>query len=194
MRLSPTKEDILNAAIAIVKVQGISGITMRQVATASNKSLSNLQYHFKSKQELIHGLVFYYFKECNHFMDEFIQTYKDSSDLTEVTKELASTIIEATEDDNDLCIVFREVWALANREKEIKLILDQYYKEFIGKVADFWVTKEASRQSAETAASFLIPFTEGYSITHNSSLTAKENLKAELSRILTGILCKNEQT
>ena len=55
-RTQNTQQAVLLAATTILIEQGVSGFSVRKVAQEANISLGNLQYHFPTRNHLIHGL------------------------------------------------------------------------------------------------------------------------------------------
>ena len=52
-------KDILNAACNVLIEDGYSQFSLRNIARSAGIHLSNLQYYFAGKNELIHGLVYF---------------------------------------------------------------------------------------------------------------------------------------
>lgn len=56
MTTRPTKERILDAAHALFNRKGVPAVTMRQLAQAAEMSQGNLNYHFRTKEEILEAL------------------------------------------------------------------------------------------------------------------------------------------
>lgn len=55
-KISKTQEDLLRAARAVLREHGFSGLSTRRVADAANTQMSQIRYHFGSKEGLILAL------------------------------------------------------------------------------------------------------------------------------------------
>ena len=64
MKKNAKTEQILDIALVILEKNGDYGVTMRQVAAQSGMSLSNVQYYFKNKDELLKAMADRYFSQC----------------------------------------------------------------------------------------------------------------------------------
>lgn len=66
------KQEILHTAIEIIADEGYSGLSMRSLARASGMKLGALQYHFRTREELLRSIMGYIDKhireafEVNH--------------------------------------------------------------------------------------------------------------------------------
>ncbi len=56
-QLSPRQSELLQVALAILRTDGIDGLTLRRVAQEDGVQLASIQYHFGSKQGLIEALL-----------------------------------------------------------------------------------------------------------------------------------------
>ena len=52
-----TRENILDAALKLVREQGVTSLTLEKAAKAAGLSKGGILYHFKSKDELVSGMV-----------------------------------------------------------------------------------------------------------------------------------------
>ena len=56
--MSKTREKILQTALKLFNMNGLSQVTIRQIAMEMGISSGNLNYHFKKKEEIIEALYF----------------------------------------------------------------------------------------------------------------------------------------
>lgn len=56
MASAETRQKILDAAETLFTENGINGVSLRQIAADADIRISNLQYHFKTKEELYHAV------------------------------------------------------------------------------------------------------------------------------------------
>ena len=68
--VNPKMQRIINHGLALLKENGDHGLTMRQVAVNAGMSLSNVQYYFSTKNDLLKGMVDTYFQQCEKQFDE----------------------------------------------------------------------------------------------------------------------------
>jgi AcrR family transcriptional regulator len=118
---------ILDAAEKLLLEQGYHSLSLRNVAAAAGLSMSNLQYYFPNKDQMIQAL-----------MDKIIQAYLDQfGALLEETGENAEEqfIVVISHVINDLnnkktTSFFPELWALANHTDHVTEIMDNMYAKY----------------------------------------------------------------
>jgi AcrR family transcriptional regulator len=160
------KARIIECALELLCEQGDKGLTMRQVAVCSKMSLSNVQYYFKNRDALLVGLIDYYLKECNESYDSHLNNVPDAEKL----KRIISLSIGNSES-SSVCNIFKELWAIADRNPIVKNHLNDYYKFFAKKLTNqlkVLAGPECADQSIDEAVSLILPLIEGYSITKNA--------------------------
>ena len=64
--MNSTKNRILQVARAVLVKQGSGGFSMRKVAAEAAITLGNVQYHYKTKTDLLSGLMVWYVAENRH--------------------------------------------------------------------------------------------------------------------------------
>jgi AcrR family transcriptional regulator len=186
--MSPKVEHILNCAMTILKESGNQGLTMRKVAETADMRLSNLQYYFKTKELLLGALL-----------ENFLLGYAESMQLLSISdqynsekklKLLISYILNDIEN-NDCAVIFKEIWAISERNSGVKKAVDAYYKklhvilfEALKKVAP----ENCQEQQVNNAVAILLPFIEGYCITSSNLKLSSNKLAEQLSLILHGLL------
>jgi len=109
---------IIDCALAIMRDHGEHGLTMRQVATRAGMSLSNLQYYFKNKNELLKGMVDFYFDKCATLFEKQLMASRATS-LRQRINDLISFSLAYGDSLTEICKIFREFWAIATRNEEI---------------------------------------------------------------------------
>ena len=83
--MSERKKQILQAAIDIITGQGYGALTMRALARASGIKLGALQYHFKTRDDMLRALVGYIAEEYQNKIMLFKTNYRD---LAEARKDV----------------------------------------------------------------------------------------------------------
>jgi AcrR family transcriptional regulator len=83
-RTSKTRNRLLDAAGHVVRRDGAQALTLDAVAAEAEVSKGGLLYHFKSKRELVEGMVERWLKEFEHDIDQadpaFVRGYVRASD------------------------------------------------------------------------------------------------------------------
>lgn len=157
-------ERVLDIALQLLKDNGDYGVTMRQVATNANMSLSNVQYYFKNKDELLKAMASRYFGAClkeMHEMEAIERSSSQEKDINALLKGFLSHGLEISE----MCRIFREYWAISTRNEAIDIHVKEYYREMVSVLSTILRPASKSEQGLSQAVSIIIPFVEGYSIT-----------------------------
>jgi AcrR family transcriptional regulator len=177
----------------ILKESGDQGLTMRKVAEAAGMRLSNVQYYFKTKEWLLGALL-----------EGFLLAYAESMQLLSLPKQdnsekklslLALHILTDIES-NDCAVIFKEMWAIAERNSAVKKAVDEYYKKLIAML--FEALKQAAPencqgQQLDNAVAILLPFIEGYCITSANLNVSTKKLSEQLGSILYKLLSESNQ-
>lgn len=187
MSKNSTAEKIIDCALLLLRERGDQGLSMRQLAQQAGISLSNVQYHFKNKDELLTRLADRYFNQClDDIREQTAPLTRDSlhSQLPELLKVFLANGMQLTE----TCRIFREYWAMASRNPVIDDYLDRYYRQLSRLLSQQLEPVAASPQALSRSVSLLIPFFEGYSITARSLPETTDSMAEQLSDILIRLL------
>lgn len=177
-----TKRQIIRSALEILKAEGTEGLTLRKVATRAGMSLGNLQYHYRNKSALFGGLAEHYFDECSDLLKSYKPLGTDH-DLAPRIKHLISFFLDHLDHITDMCRIFRELWALATRDNDIREQLLDYYRCSAKEMEVLFLDITDSREASRDIVALLMPYFEGYSITHD----ALEHDKEEIADLLTSL-------
>lgn len=171
-------EKILDVAIEILRTEGDFGVTMRKVASTADMSLSNVQYYFKTKDDLLKAMADRYFQQC---LDDLKAqpVIKNSNDLKPLIAMLLSHVYETS----DMCRIFREYWAISTRNESIESYLRSYYSSMVEITKGKLHPLAESDEKLSQAVSILIPFVEGYSVTAKSLPSELETVVELLEEI-----------
>lgn len=152
---------ILEKTISIIEQEGVMNLSMRKVAGECGLTLSNLQYYYPDKTELLQASAEYFFAECeNQIISEkniFLNSDKKSAE--EFLKKILELLI--IQDKTQTHTFFREFWVLAIRDEAFDKALHEYYSRYARRMIDLI---SESFPYAKQFASLLIPFAEGYSL------------------------------
>jgi len=160
----PREAEILRNAAEILRTGGDASLTMRAVATATEISLSNVQYYFKSKDELLEALVEDYFAECAALVEETAAQYATKKGRAKLTAFLTKVMSDDT-DMKQMCAMFRELWAIATRNPQVETLLGSYYQQTRELLAATLFPEVTDKRVRKRIGLLLIPYIEGYSIT-----------------------------
>ncbi|MFT6408748.1 MAG: AcrR family transcriptional regulator [Arenicella sp.] len=174
--------------MTILKESGDQGLTMRQVAAAADMRLSNLQYYFKTKELLLGALLEGFLLEYAAAMQ--LLSFPEQPGPEKKLGLLAWHILNDIES-SDCAVVFKEIWAIAERNSAVKKALDEYYIKLHAML--FEAIKETApencqQQQLDSAVAILLPFIEGYCITASSLKVSSKKLSEQLGLILYKIL------
>ena len=185
MKRNKKSDKIIDCALVLLKNHGDHGLTMRQVAQRAEMSLSNVQYYFKNKDELLTALADRYFNQCLEEIQQAKQLPSDGDLKAEMAKLLKEFLAHGLEM-SEMCRIFREYWAIATRNRVIEEYLHNYYKR-LAEILSEKLQPVASNPTALSASvTLIIPFVEGYTITASS---LPQDID-EVTEMLTGIAMK----
>ena len=189
--MSSKTEHILNCAMAILKESGDQGLTMRQVAATADMRLSNVQYYFKTKELLLRALLEGFLVEYAESMQVFSFPEQQDSE-----KKLGLLVLHILNDieSSDCAVVFKEIWAIAERNSAVKKAVDEYYKKLhamLFEALEQTAPENCQRQQLDNAVAILLPFIEGYCITSSNLNVSTEKLSEQLGHMLYKLLSES---
>lgn len=147
---------------------------MRKLADRAGMRLSNVQYYFKSRDDVLKAMVALYFKDCTESVIDATKTC-DAYSTRDRLYFLIRLALNHGETLSDMCRTFRELWAISNRNPAVHECLMAYYRDFADMLVDFVADQRLRPSTRDRLKCLLTPFIEGYSITAPSlPLTADE--------------------
>ncbi len=155
------KEQIIEAACATLIREGSSNFSMRKVAGELSMSLGNLQYHFKTKSDLIQGILKRNIDLYRIEFEKFIQNNKKGKEG--VKKFIRMILIDEAKDDGDQLFIALNSFA---DQKGIEIPVQYFYRETFSILGEFLETIAnfpCSSQALHCASALLLPYIEGYS-------------------------------
>ncbi|MEM6624368.1 MAG: TetR/AcrR family transcriptional regulator [Pseudomonadota bacterium] len=180
--LSDKEQMILGCALELLKEDGDAGLTMRKLAGRAGMRLSNVQYYFKSRDDVLKAMATRYFAEC---AAQVHQLTKDNPASTK--RERCELLIQAGlhhgDELSDMCRIFRELWAISSRNAAIRDHMSDYYKTFSALITGFVLGDAADQDCRNRLATLLLPFFEGYSVTASSVPMSTEQVAEMLTEI-----------
>lgn len=126
--------------------------------------LSNVQYYFKSRDDVLAAMVGQYFRECTASLVRLTEE-SNAATARERLHYLVQAGLSHGQHVSDMCRAFREIWAISSRNELIDGCLMDYYRNFSELVADFAFPEGIDDGARRRLMTLLVPFFEGYSIT-----------------------------
>lgn len=166
----------------MLKDYGTEGLTMRKVAAQAEISLGNLQYHYKDRSALLGGLAEHYFGECSGMLDDYRHS-PENGEREEQLHQLVLFFLDHVDHISDMCRIFREIWALSARDEQIHKQMVDYYEITVKKLSSLLIPLSGCEKAAADAASLLLPYIEGYSITCRALPQTKEETALMLTKV-----------
>jgi AcrR family transcriptional regulator len=158
-----TKRQIILVATELIKSEGAEGLSLRKVATAAGLSLSNLQYHYAGKQKLLAGVAAYYTELCLSLLAAF-PVAPATATRRESLRVPIAYLMSHVDHLSDMCIIFRELWALSSRNAEMAEQLGVYYQGYADGLVQVLCSPCGGDGPARRVVALLIPYVEGYSV------------------------------
>lgn len=177
-----TIASIIEQTTYLLTKEGVGGLSMRKVADLTKIRLSNLQYYFKDRDELLKATIDHYFKQCQEDVLKSLPSpaNKTSTTLEDILRETLQQGLIVGEV-NAQCAMFREIWALSTRNSNIATSLQDYYRQYCQ-----WLVQLIASYTTQpkVVVSLLTPYVEGYSITGASLPLGKKEVIALLIKLV----------
>jgi len=186
--MNQKKKHILNCAMVILKESGDQGLSMRKVAEKAEMRLSNLQYYFKTKELLLAALLEGFLLDYAKSMQS--HSFLEHENPEEGLKQLVLYILTEIET-GECAVVFKELWAIAERNVAVKQAVDTYYQNLhimLYTVLENVASDNCPAQQLNSAVAILLPFIEGYCITRSNLRVSTEELSNHLAILLYTLL------
>ncbi|MEH6632485.1 MAG: TetR/AcrR family transcriptional regulator [Halopseudomonas aestusnigri] len=181
------RDEISKAAMALLIQGGGENLSMRKIAEEAGISLGNLQYHYKTKEDLLTALL-------NGFLDQYLTEnwVLEGSKHISGDQQLEQMFLGIVTHDSfeDCSVVFKELWALSQRNENIENALTAYYIKTHSFLCDTigQLHGRVDDPKISRVADVLIPFFEGYCITKKALGSNPVLLARDLSIITNSYL------
>lgn len=185
-----TKERIAEAALRVLRRHGSVGLSMRKVASEAGVSLSNLQYHYGSREELLAGVVVHHFGLCQAALTRGMAKHSGDPLLAMLTVSLTDKKVL------EVARIFRELFALAEIDKGVRKKLRIYYASLCaGAVDQLLETGMASdTRRAQQVVALLTTSIEGYYLVGDATGVDAEDMVSLLHRVALAMLAPLEES
>jgi len=125
--MTDRKREILQAALELIADEGYGGLSMRALARASGMKLGALQYHFRTWEDMLRGLV-------NFIAVEFRQRLEAKKGATGSlsVRDIAEFMLDESEEDDWLADkLWPQLWAMQQVEPLVSDLLEDVYAEYL---------------------------------------------------------------
>jgi len=189
------KEQILDAALAVIVSNGYDNSRMDDIVATSKLSKGAIYWYYKSKKEmyldLINFWVLRYSVTLNHIVEE------DASPSQQL-KDLFQYFIDQNESDPQPFVALTEFWSMAQKDPDFKKKLQKVYTHFlelIDKIINRGIQSGEFKQvnSRITALSIMVNIESinWFTIFEAHGVTVKEYMETITDFILSGLLKKH---
>jgi AcrR family transcriptional regulator len=128
--VSDRKQQILQEAIGIIASEGYGKLTMRALARASGMKLGALQYHFRTREDMLRALAAY-ISETYRASFEALKPGVKAPGLRDIVRFIAEdspgSVLKADR-------LFPQLWAMAQVEPLMEALLDEIYVVYLDKL------------------------------------------------------------
>ena len=184
---SDKETHILECALGLLIETGDAGLTMRKLADRAGMRLSNVQYYYKSRDDVLVAMVERYFDECTENLCT-LMTQSEAQTRRERVRFLVHAGLSHGHEISDMCRAFREIWAISSRNPVIDQCLMRYYAGFADVIAGYAFGNEANPSRRAQLKALLVPYFEGYSITARSVALDHESTAEMLTDMVLGAM------
>ncbi len=156
---STKKEMIINVAYNILTTEGSSSFSMRKVAAGASMSLGNLQYYYKTKTDLINGILENYISMYKIELENYLKSSTMGRDGVE---QLIQRVLEEIVRDDDN--FFNTLFSFADL-KGLEIPFKQYYKkifDLLTNTLEIIIGVPAIPECYQSCTALLLPYFEGY--------------------------------
>lgn len=155
-------EQILDAATEFLIEEGHGQFTMSQLAKRLNIRISNLQYYFPSREQLIQKLL-------QRFLDVSLDEMSAFSTAnTPPRKRLLASVdyILKDQEQESSCKIFWELWALSVRDEKIGEAMASFYENYCNIVYDmlFALNPQVPSRKLRRISVLVVSMIEGLSL------------------------------
>ena len=180
--MNSTKIRILEAARTVLIEQGSGAFSMRKVAAEANLALGNVQYHYKTKTDLLTELLAWYLSTYKNL----IQQKMDEAAPGEEGLHRFIKFVLSEEEDSDEIKLSLAIVSAAEEEILVKQ-LDVFYGDFYALLAVFLgriAEKPVRSVCIKKAASVLLTVINGYGMASQQLGVSTKVMSDELTAMI----------
>lgn len=158
------KQQILDVCVQLLVEKGYSELSFRKVAAKADIQIGNLQYHFPTRSDLIRAMLT---REIDRYHAEFDAwgADKNSQNPEDVLSKTIDYLL-ADQTNQNSCIVFWELWALAAHDVDAAGLMNEYYKAYLSSMAELVIKMRPglTRARANRVSLLIVSMIEGASL------------------------------
>lgn len=154
---------ILDAAREVFTNEGYANLSMRKVAKHAGISIGNLNYYYRTKEDLLRDLADYF---VTPYIEEFERVRQEAGDSPEKQLEAVLNFWVADLSTPETTTFFPELWALSNHNDYIAGLLDEVYitaRESLNELVP-QINKSLTKKEAEQVCLCMCAAMEGLTI------------------------------
>lgn len=153
----------LDAAAALLAEEGAAGLSTRKVAARAGMHAGNLQYYYRTRQDLVRALLERYLAQSRERVGARIAAAEGPAGdrLRRGLEEILADQCSGAD-----IAMFRELWAMASHDREIAAAVADFYRGYVDDVAVLLraAAPRVAPAAALRAAKVVVAMLEGLSI------------------------------
>lgn len=156
--MSERRQQILQSAIDIITDEGYGSLSMRGLARASGVKLGALQYHFRTRADMLRAVVGYIAEAYRQTFDS-MRKYDGSIGLKAFVEGVCGDPAQGKLRGNKL---WPQLWAMGQVEPLVAELVDDIYAEYMRMLEE--LLKDLGNPKPRTEALLLMSLIEGSTI------------------------------
>jgi AcrR family transcriptional regulator len=184
--------DILRAARAVLVEEGYAALTTRKIAQRAGIRLSNVQYYFPAKADLVRAL----------FAASVAESARQVTGRPPAAKLSPARLMMWSVDQFlrshhtlEQQVFLRELWAMSAHDPEVAAVMNRFYERWIDLVTRTLLaaSPELGRARAQRRALVIISLVDGLSLFHGAMSVdhpAVHGIEAEVREVVQALLTR----
>ncbi len=156
-------EEILDAAATLLATDGYAQLSTRKIAARAGIRPGNLQYYYRTKQDIVRALLDRYLADSMRAIEARVASSAGSPEAR-----LLAGIdgIIADQQVGRSCDLFREIWALAARDRAVARAVQDFYARYRDGIAQALLAVNPALGAARASrrAALVVAMLEGLSV------------------------------
>lgn len=174
MNSKDKKQQIIDAAISVIRNRGIEQTSVREIAAAAGLTTGAIYYHYKNKEELFQDIV----NESIHFSHKVLEKHvKESISQEELLHLIVSEMRKRLEKDDEQKLHIALLSDIISKEGAINGQYIDNYKQIIKKTGDLYAPAFGvdNEEYKYLVSSILIAALDGMAIQQSLGVFPDEN-------------------
>ena len=179
MKNSDKKQKILEAAMRVIRTQGVEKTTVREIAAQAGVTTGAVYHYYKNKEELFQDII----NESIHFSQKVITTYNSGEkSQQELFNEIADNVRRRLQREDEQKLHIALLGELISKNDENRDRVVKNYKRTIKNAGDLFGPASGieNEKYKYLMASFFVAALDGMAIQHSLGVyPAKEEMVIE---------------